>query len=228
MNKPKILLPPGEKKPESCSRCKFGASTIMGIDSSNLTCHYSGNYEKCPCVEQQEQPAPERTAGELTKSEREVMRQMIKLHLCDWDDISHGSVKYYAETKKISGGLLLAIERVMRLWHEYIVKRKATVEKAESYAAQLRPTMHYEREDAERWLSEKKDIWNHPMVSDRTDKNSYEVADLMAEFASQFRPTMPGDEEYCHNCSNQCFNETMGCKNYVPDFKCHNFLDKIK
>ena len=41
-----------------------------------------------------------------------------------------------------------------------------------------------ERWDAEEWLQKNKDIWNHPMVSDRTDKNGYEVADLMAEFAN--------------------------------------------
>lgn len=41
-----------------------------------------------------------------------------------------------------------------------------------------------ERHDAEKWLQEKKDIWNHPVITDRTDKESYEVADLMAEFAN--------------------------------------------
>jgi len=39
---------------------------------------------------------------------------------------------------------------------------------------------------AEDWLGENKDIWNHPIITDRTDKESYEVADLMAEFANQF------------------------------------------
>ena len=37
---------------------------------------------------------------------------------------------------------------------------------------------------AEEWLQHNKDIWNHPMVTDRTDRNAYEVADLMAEFAN--------------------------------------------
>lgn len=38
--------------------------------------------------------------------------------------------------------------------------------------------------DVEQWLQENKDIWNHPMITDRTDKNAYEVADLMAEFTN--------------------------------------------
>jgi len=38
--------------------------------------------------------------------------------------------------------------------------------------------------DAEQWLQDYKDIWNHPMITDRTDKNAYEVADLMAEFTN--------------------------------------------
>ena len=29
--------------------------------------------------------------------------------------------------------------------------------------------------------------------------------------------------EVCHNCGNQKFNETMGCKNYSQGFKCINF-----
>jgi hypothetical protein len=41
-----------------------------------------------------------------------------------------------------------------------------------------------DRWDAEKWLQDNKDIWNHPMVSDRTDKNGYEVADLLADFAN--------------------------------------------
>lgn len=48
------------------------------------------------------------------------------------------------------------------------------------------PSLPIERFDAEDWLGEKKDIWNHPRITDRTDKESYEVADLMAEFANQF------------------------------------------
>ena len=41
-----------------------------------------------------------------------------------------------------------------------------------------------ERFDAEDWLGEKKDIWNHPIITDRNGLKSYEVADLMAEFAN--------------------------------------------
>jgi hypothetical protein len=52
------------------------------------------------------------------------------------------------------------------------------------------PTEEAERWDAEGYLNTK-DIWNHPMVSDRINKNGYEVADLMAEFANKwFRSRM--------------------------------------
>ena len=36
-------------------------------------------------------------------------------------------------------------------------------------------------DEAEEFL-QSKDIFHHPYISDRTDSNSYEVADLMAEF----------------------------------------------
>ena len=45
-------------------------------------------------------------------------------------------------------------------------------------------THEIDRWDAEEWLQKNKDIWNHPMVTDRTDSNAYEVADLMADFAN--------------------------------------------
>jgi hypothetical protein len=45
-------------------------------------------------------------------------------------------------------------------------------------------THQVDRWDAEEWLQQNKDIWNHPMVTDRTDRNAYEVADLMAEFTN--------------------------------------------
>lgn len=48
------------------------------------------------------------------------------------------------------------------------------------------PSLPIERFDAEDWLGENKDIWNHPRITDRNDKESYEVADLMAEFANGF------------------------------------------
>jgi len=45
-------------------------------------------------------------------------------------------------------------------------------------------THEVDKWDAEEWLQHNKDIWNHPMVTDRTDRNAYEVADLMADFAN--------------------------------------------
>ena len=42
------------------------------------------------------------------------------------------------------------------------------------------------RDDAEVWLGEQKDIWHHPLLGDRKNRNSYEVADLMAEFANWY------------------------------------------
>ena len=46
------------------------------------------------------------------------------------------------------------------------------------------PSLPINRWDAEEWLGKNKDIWNHPRVTDRNDKESYEVADLMAEYAN--------------------------------------------
>jgi hypothetical protein len=45
-------------------------------------------------------------------------------------------------------------------------------------------THEVDKWDAEEWLQKNKDIWNHPMVTDRTDRNAYEVADLIAEFTN--------------------------------------------
>ena len=45
-------------------------------------------------------------------------------------------------------------------------------------------THEVDRWDAEEWLQQNKDIWNHPIVTDRTESNAYEVADLMADFAN--------------------------------------------
>jgi hypothetical protein len=45
-------------------------------------------------------------------------------------------------------------------------------------------THEVDKWNAEEWLQKNKDIWNHPMVTDRTNSNAYEVADLMAEFAN--------------------------------------------
>jgi hypothetical protein len=46
------------------------------------------------------------------------------------------------------------------------------------------PSLPIDRWDAEDWLGKNKDIWNHPRVTDRNNKESYEVADLMAEYAN--------------------------------------------
>lgn len=45
----------------------------------------------------------------------------------------------------------------------------------------------FSRDEAEEFL-QSKDIWNHPYISDRQNKNSYEVADLIAEFANTHKP----------------------------------------
>jgi len=46
------------------------------------------------------------------------------------------------------------------------------------------PSLPIDRWDAEDWLCKNKDIWNHPIITDRNSLESYEVADLMAEFAN--------------------------------------------
>ncbi len=61
-----------------------------------------------------------------------------------------------------------------------------------------------ERFDAEEWLQENKDIWNHPIISDRTEKNSYEVADLMAEFTMHvIKLLYIGDVRNCKWCGKE-------------------------
>jgi|GEM_PF-3501240 len=47
------------------------------------------------------------------------------------------------------------------------------------------PSLPADRWDAEDFLIEK-GISNHPRVSDCNDKESYEIADLMAEFANRY------------------------------------------
>lgn len=39
--------------------------------------------------------------------------------------------------------------------------------------------------DAEEYLNSI-DIWNHPTISDRENKTSYDVAQLMADFANKY------------------------------------------
>ena len=46
------------------------------------------------------------------------------------------------------------------------------------------PTEPLDRWDAEAWLGKERDIWHHPRISDRTDANSYEVADLLIDFVN--------------------------------------------
>jgi len=38
--------------------------------------------------------------------------------------------------------------------------------------------------DVNDWLGENRDIWHHPYISDRTNTNGYEVAQLIADFAN--------------------------------------------
>lgn len=58
--------------------------------------------------------------------------------------------------------------------------------------AKVLPIGEADRDDAEDFLSTK-DIWNHPRITDRCDKESYEVADLMAEFATAWFRYRMGD-----------------------------------
>lgn len=46
-------------------------------------------------------------------------------------------------------------------------------------------TLPCERTDAEEYLNNL-DIYHHPRVEDRTNKNSYEVADIMADFTNKY------------------------------------------
>lgn len=48
-------------------------------------------------------------------------------------------------------------------------------------------------DDAEEWLQNERDIWNHPYVSDRTNKNTYELAELLADFANYWQKTCKND-----------------------------------
>ncbi|MCB0446032.1 MAG: hypothetical protein KDD03_00685 [Gelidibacter sp.] len=46
-------------------------------------------------------------------------------------------------------------------------------------------TLPCERTDAEEYLNDL-DIYHHPRVEDRTNQNSYEVADIMADFTNKY------------------------------------------
>lgn len=48
------------------------------------------------------------------------------------------------------------------------------------------PSTLIESFDVDEWLGEEKDIWNHPIISDRNENNSYEVSELIAEFTNKF------------------------------------------
>lgn len=70
------------------------------------------------------------------------------------------------------------------LKNEVITEKQAHQQVLDLFA--VMPLLPIESFDAEDWLGKNKDIWNHPRITDRSDKESYEVADLMAEFANQF------------------------------------------
>lgn len=48
-------------------------------------------------------------------------------------------------------------------------------------------------DDAEEWLQNERDIWNHPYISDRTNKNTYELAELLADFVNYWQKTCKND-----------------------------------
>lgn len=49
--------------------------------------------------------------------------------------------------------------------------------------------------DAEEFL-QSKDVWNHPRVTDRNEKASYDVAELMEEYAQYRISLLKGDIKY--------------------------------
>lgn len=48
-------------------------------------------------------------------------------------------------------------------------------------------------DDAEEWLQNERDIWNHPYVSDRTNKNTHELSELLADFANYWQNVLKKD-----------------------------------
>ncbi len=97
-------------------------------------------------------------------------RRLLSVWINDSDDIT---------SNVLFPGAIQAITGVTLTWQdeplEWVVGERKKVD----------------RWDAEQWLGEKRDIWNHPMVSDRTNTNGYEVADLMAAFANEYLQTKP-------------------------------------
>ena len=65
-------------------------------------------------------------------------------------------------------------------------------------------THEVDKWDAEEWLQHNKDIWNHPMVTDSTDRNAYEVADLMAEFTNHIINKQDDTRRKENTLSNSC------------------------
>jgi hypothetical protein len=72
------------------------------------------------------------------------------------------------------------------------------------FLATLPEEINTDFSDAEDFLNSK-DIWNHPRISDRNDKQSYDVAQLMSEFANM-QVALPEEKEekritpFCSNC----------------------------
>jgi len=78
---------------------------------------------------------------------------------------------------KVKAGLFTAFKLE---YEDYVEELKGLLEE---YAQEKNDYIPAESFDAEDFLN-KKDIWNHPYISDRTEKISYEVAILMAEFTN--------------------------------------------
>lgn len=69
---------------------------------------------------------------------------------------------------------------------EVLAERNMRISMELSFLNKLLKIENADRSDAEEFLGNKKDIWNHPRIADRNNKESYEVADLMAEFANEY------------------------------------------
>jgi hypothetical protein len=86
------------------------------------------------------------------------------------------SINMQSFTNSVINCIKQAAEQIVTLQKELYVHRKEEI--ASKVAA--------DRFDAEDWLGKNKDIWNHPRITDRNNKESYEVSDLMAEFANWY------------------------------------------
>lgn len=74
---------------------------------------------------------------------------------------------------------------------EVLAERNMRISMELSFLNKLLKIENADRSDAEEFLGNKKDIWNHPRIADRNNKESYEVADLMAEFANYYAGKSP-------------------------------------